>query len=103
MAVTLRMLRAFLGEQWCPTEIGLVTTDGRMLGDRSFIGDARLTLGQPTSSFTVPFHLLQRPVPHPDSEPRIRATGIAAVEPVMPDDFMGSVEALTGPCSSPTA
>lgn len=96
MAVTLRMLRAFVGDEWCPSEIYLMTSDSRMLGDGSFIGDARLKLGQPSSSFTMPFDLLQRPVPHADGELEMRTAGTGAVEPAMPDDFLGSVEALIG-------
>lgn len=94
LLVTIGMLRNFVGHEWSPTEVSLVTTDRRMLGDEALFGAARLTLGAPHSSFTLPLALLQQPVPgapcgRPSDHP-----GAQAVEPAMPTGFLGSVYAL---------
>jgi len=94
LLVTIGMLRNFVGHEWSPDEVSLVTTDRRMLGDESVLGGARIMLGESHSSFTLPCTMLQRPVPSalrwsPSDNP-----GARAVDPMMPSGFLGSVFAL---------
>jgi len=94
LLVTIGMLRNFVGHEWTPAEVSLVTTDRRMLGDESVLGGARILFGESNSSFTLPFELLLRPVPDtlrgvPSDNP-----GARAVDPAMPIGFLGSVYAL---------
>jgi AraC-like DNA-binding protein len=93
VAVTLRMLRTFVGDEWSPDEIDLSTTDRRMLGDGSIFGDADLHLGQAHSSFTMPFALLQQSLPSRAGPTWPKSNG-PVVGPPMPERFLESVETL---------
>ncbi len=94
LLVTIGMLRNFVGHEWRPEEVSLVAHDPRMLGNESVLGGARLTLGEPHSSFTIPFAVLQQPVPGTLHGSAIDDPGARAVEPTMPSGFLGSVHAL---------
>ncbi len=94
LLVTIGMLRNFVGHAWSPTEVSLVTTDRRMLGDESVLGGARLTLGEPHSSFTLPSAVLQQPVPRALRGSPPDGAGARPVDPAMPTGFLGSVYAL---------
>jgi len=94
LLVTIGMLRNFVGHEWRPEEVSLVAHDPRMLGDESVLGGARLTLGESHSSLTIPFAVLQQPVPGTLRGSVMDNPGARAVEPTMPTGFLGSVHAL---------
>lgn len=91
--LTIRMLREFVGTDWQPGEVRLMAPDVRLVGDPASLGSTDVHFGQPHSSFTMPFWMLQRTIPAP-------ARGGAAprdplrLEPAMPHDFVGSIEVL---------
>jgi AraC-like DNA-binding protein len=94
VAVTVRMLRQFAGEDWSPREMSLMTAERSMLGDGSLFGNAEIRLGSAHSSFTMPVELLLRPIPEHLREQALPDTGTGSEGVEMPGDFLRSVEAL---------
>ena len=94
LVLTIRMLRSFVGQDWSPDEVCVLATDQRVLGDPEFFGDAVLLLGQPHSSFTMPFALLQQPIRQSRREGQSIGRDRQRVAPVMPASFIESVETL---------
>lgn len=94
LALTINMLRRFVGAAWCPDEVRLMAGDAQLLEDRGFFGDAPLVAGQRHTSFTVSRALLQLPV----SQPRNGATPASDQNAIagrpMPTDFRTSAEEL---------
>lgn len=94
LVLTVRMLRSFVGQDWSPDEVCVLAADRRVIGDPELFGDAVLLLGQPHSSFTMPFDLLQQPIQQSLREVRTVGHDRQGIEPVMPVSFIDSVEAL---------
>lgn len=92
LTVTLAMLRRFLGEQWRPGDLRLMTNDPEVFGPNGRLFGAPVLLSQPHSSFTLPVRYLGRPIP-----PELRLAqghervSTGAVVPI-PEDFIHSVE-----------
>jgi AraC-like DNA-binding protein len=94
LVVTINMLRRFIGPDWHPGEVRLMAGTEQKLERRDIFGDARLLTGQRHTSFTIPYAMLQRPIPDSaavSAHPYGRAS---ADQCAMPKDFKGSVEQL---------
>lgn len=92
--VTIRMLRAFAGRAWTPGEVRLMAADARRVGDLELFGDAALHFGEPHSSFTIPFDLLQARVAAPLDHLRAEPEDLSPVRPAIPDTFVEGIETL---------
>ncbi len=94
LVVTIGMLRRFADDEWSPREISLSATDHRFIGDFHVFGEAKIELGQPHSSFTIPTDLLMRPIRSAacSTGPAPAAKGMTAQS--MPLDFVTSVQTL---------
>jgi len=92
--VTIRALRAFLGQEWSPGEISWLAPDARMLGDLEILGDASLQFRATHSSFTMALELLASPIPCMVTGAHAGAEARAPVGPAMPRSFLEGVEAL---------
>lgn len=92
LTVTLAMLRRFLGEQWRPGDLRVMTNDPEVFGPNGRLFGAPVLLGQPHSSFTLPVRHLGRPIP-----PELRlaqGNGGVSTEAVVPipEHFVDGVE-----------
>lgn len=96
LVVTLRTLRDVLGSGWCPTEIDLLATDQRMLGEPGIYGDAVLRQSQTHTSFTMPFALLQRRIPVLSEADPAATLGLMRLVPKLPQTFIEDIEAIVG-------
>lgn len=94
LAVTVRMLRQFLGPDWHPVEVDLLASGARILGDHGVFGDAALRLAQPHSSFVMPFEVLQQRIPGRTGGMRVLEGCATRIDPAMPATFVESVEAV---------
>lgn len=63
LAITVSMLRRFIGPAWSPGEVRLLVGDEALLGDRNVLGEAALITSQRHSSFTISRSLMKLPVP----------------------------------------
>jgi len=90
LAVTLQMLRQFIGEAWSPDEICLRAGDERVLGDGAAFFDSPLRLGGTYSSFTISMDLLHRPIGTGTSGTDPTSATVAVEPAPMPEDFTQS-------------
>jgi len=96
LCLTLRTLRAALGEDWAPREIRLRAGSERLLQRESMPLQSRLIPGQTRTSFTLDRALLSRPL-WPDGgmiARRSRPHGSVAPPPPLPQDFLASIDML---------
>ena len=94
LAITLNMLRQFIGPAWTPGEVRLLAGDETLLGDGSLLGEATLITGQDHSSFTIPRSLLSLGVQGPAPERAVNGACTPDFMPPMPSDLVTSVEQL---------
>jgi AraC-like DNA-binding protein len=92
LALTLNMLRRFIGPGWSPAEVCLLAGDEALLGDSGLLGEAALITGQDHSSFTIPRALLSIGVQRPSREKAVNGAGTPEFVPPMPSDLVTSVE-----------
>ncbi len=94
LAVTIQMLRRFIGGDWSPLDVHLAATDRSLVGDGSVFGDAEIRLGQPHSSFTISEASLMKTLP-PEVRVMSEVTRPAGFQTAIPQDFLSSLEKIT--------
>ena len=94
LAVTIGMLRSFLGADWRPQQVRLLASNARMIGNGAVFGDTEICLNQSHSSFAMPLATLQRAIPAALRSRSERAAVTAALKPDMPSGFLDRVESL---------
>jgi AraC-like DNA-binding protein len=94
LVVTINMLRRFIGPDWHPAEVRLMAGTEKMIEGREVFGDALLLTGQRHTSFTMPYAMLQRPIPGSGAVSADPYEGTSTDHWAMPNDFKGSVEQL---------
>jgi AraC-like DNA-binding protein len=94
LALTINMLRRFIGPGWYPGEVRLLAGDERLLGDGGAFGGAELIVGQRYTSFTVPRALVQLPVALQSAGSATGNGNAATTARPMPTNFRTSVEEL---------
>ena len=94
LVITISMLRRCIDANWSPDEVGLMAGDERLLGNRRFLGNARIRTGESHTSFTFPRSLLERPMAVEERKKQPEGTGSPEMNQAIPTGFRASIEQL---------
>lgn len=94
LALTITTLQQHIGSDWLPGELRLRAGDENLLGDWEVARSVPLLTHQPTTSFTLPFALLNKPIHATGAAARPAASSPLRAVPVMPEDPLPSLEQL---------
>ncbi len=94
LVITLSMLRRCVDPNWSPEEVRIMAGSEQLLGDRRFLGNARIRTGESHSSFTFPRSLLMRPMSGMKRKKQPDGLVCPDMEQAIPTGFKASVEQL---------
>jgi AraC-like DNA-binding protein len=94
LVMTIGILQKFIGKDWLPDEICLHSEDKALLGDWPVAKSVPVRTSQPTTSFTLPSALLDRPLPKNCVKRRHSKNPSQRSSPLIAKDSRRSLEQL---------